>query len=53
MCVKARVKKKKRRKEKTLGKKLTGKNNLWEAHGLKSFFHSAAFSLGKVIGYNE
>lgn len=38
---------------KNAGEKLTGKNNLWEAHGLNSFFHSAAFSLGKVIGYNE
>lgn len=48
MCVKERVK-----KNKSPWKKLTGKNNLCEAHGLKSFFHSAAFSLGKVIGYNE
>lgn len=29
--------------------KLTGKNSLWEAQGLKSFFHSAAFSLGKLM----
>lgn len=49
MCVEAKLEKEK----KSLEKKLTGKNNLWEAHGLKSFFHSTAFSLGKVIGYNE
>lgn len=53
MCVKARVRTKKQTQN-TGGKGvLTGKNNLWEAHGLKSFFHSAAFSLGKIIGYNE
>lgn len=31
--------------------KLTGKKSLWEAQGLKSFFHSAAFSLGKLMEY--
>lgn len=30
---------------------LTGKKSLWEAQGLKSFFHSTAFSLGKLIEY--
>lgn len=28
----------------------TGRKSLWEAHGLKSFFHSFALSLGKVMG---
>lgn len=28
----------------------TGKKSLWEAQGLKSFFHSFALSLGKVMG---
>jgi len=29
----------------------TGRNSLWAAHGLKSFFHSSAFPTEKVIGY--
>lgn len=30
--------------------KLTGKNSLWAAQGLKSFFHSKGLSDGKVRG---
>ena len=30
---------------------LTGRKSLWEAQGLKSFFHSAAWSPAKLMGY--